>query len=178
MTWSRRRGVPGRAGEGGSVHSIRSRGNVAILAGLVMVASAPRSAPGEGQPLRAIAPDEITWSTVAGYPPGYGRAMLEGEADKPVPFTYRVRLPAGFTFQPHTHATDEHVTVLQGAWSFGVGNTFEAARLRSFPAGSFVVIPAGTPHFIATDTDTIVQVHGVGPIGFRFVGDPGSGPRR
>ena len=143
-----------------------------------MVASAVRSATDDGKPLRAVAPSEISWSGVPGYPPGYARAMLEGEADKAVPFTYRVRLPAGFKFQPHTHARDEHVTVLQGAWSCGVGATFEASRLRSFPVGSFVVIPAGTPHFIATESETIIQVHGIDPIGVRFVDDRGSSAPR
>ena len=121
-----------------------------------------------------MAPSEIKWSAVSGYPPGYARAMLEGEADKAVPFTYRVRLPARFTFQPHTHAGDEHVTVLEGAWSVGVGDTFDASRLRSFPVGSFILIPAGTPHFVATEDDAVIQVHGIGPVGFRFVGGRGT----
>jgi quercetin dioxygenase-like cupin family protein len=156
------------------LHSIRHRNNAILLVGAVLVAAVVRSAPGDGKPVRAVAPGEINWSAVSGYPSGYARAMLEGEADKAVPFTYRVRLPAGFRFQPHTHAGDEHVTVLQGAWSFGVGESFDASRLRSLPAGSFVVIPAGTPHFVATEAETIIQVHGIGPIGFRFVGDPGN----
>jgi quercetin dioxygenase-like cupin family protein len=157
------------------MHFIRSRDLVVVM---IILASALRSARGDGDPVRAVAPSEINWSAVSGYPTGYARAMLEGEADEAVPFTYRVRLPAGFTFQPHTHAGDEHVTVLQGAWSFGVGNTFDASRLRSFPVGSFIVIPAGTPHFVAAESDTIIQVHGIGPIAFRLVGEPGSAARR
>jgi len=160
------------------LHHIRSRHKVGVLGVIVMVASAVRSAPGDGKPVHAVAPNEISWSAVSGYPPGYARAMLEGEAGKAVPFTYRVRLPAGFTFQPHTHAGDEHVTVLQGAWSFGVGDAFDRSRLRSLPVGSFVVIPAGTPHFVTTESETIIQVHGIGPIGFRRLGDPGGGARR
>jgi quercetin dioxygenase-like cupin family protein len=96
--------------------------------------------------------------------------MLEGESDKVLPFTYRVRLPAGFKFQPHTHAGDEHVTVLQGTWAFGIGGTFDPSHLRPLPVGSFVVIPAGTPHFVAVEKDAIIQVHGIGPIGFQPVG--------
>jgi quercetin dioxygenase-like cupin family protein len=119
--------------------------------------------------VRVMIPGEITWTTVTGYPPGYARAMLEGEANKAVPFTYRVRLPAHFRFQPHTHASDEHVTVLEGNWSFAVGESFDASHLRVVPAGSFVIIPAGTPHFVATEGEAIVQVHGIGPISFRPV---------
>jgi quercetin dioxygenase-like cupin family protein len=116
-----------------------------------------------------MTPGDINWTPVDGYPPGYARTMLEGEAASAAPFTYRVRLPAAFRFQPHTHDSDEHVTVLQGVWSFGVGETFDASRLRAVPAGSFVIIPAGTPHFVATERETVIQVHGFGPIGFKGV---------
>lgn len=159
------------------MQSIRGRDKVAVLVGILLVASAVRSAPGDETPVRGVTPSEIKWSAVPGFPSGYARAMLEDEADKAGPHTYRVRLPAGFKVQPHTHAADEHVTVLQGTWSLGVGDTFDASRLRSFPVGSFVVVPAGTPHFLFIESETIVQVHGVGPIGFRLVGDGGSATR-
>jgi quercetin dioxygenase-like cupin family protein len=159
------------------MHSIHSRVALVALLGMTAVASTARSAADEKNSVRAVVPSEMKWSAVSGYPPGYTRAMLEGEADKAVPFTYRVRLPAGFTIQPHTHANDEHVTVLEGAWSVGVGDTFDASSVRTFPAGSFIVIPAGMPHFLAIEKDTIVQVHGVGPVGFRLVGDRGATTR-
>ena len=154
--------------------SFRVRGVVAVLVGIIEVASAVRSTPDDWKSVRAVAPSEVKWSAVSGYPAGYARAILEGEADKAVSFTYRVRLPARFTFQPHTHAGDEHVTVLEGVWSVGVGDTFDASRLRSFPVGSFILIPAGTPHFVSTEDDTMIQVHGIGPVGFRFVGGRGT----
>lgn len=153
--------------------TIRRRDVLAVLVAGATIAFGVRSAPGEENSVRGVVPDEINWSAVSGYPSGYARAMLEGEAGKAAPFTYRVRLPAGFRFQPHTHAGDEHVTVLQGAWSLGIGRTFDAAHLRVFPVGSFVVIPAGTPHFVATESDTVIQVHGIGPIAFRLAGDAG-----
>jgi quercetin dioxygenase-like cupin family protein len=153
--------------------SIR-RGVLALLVAGGAIALGVRTAPDQEKSVRGFAPDEIHWSAEPGYPPGYARVMLEGEAGKTAPFTYRVRLPAGFRFQPHTHAGDEHVTVLQGAWSVGIGSTFDASRLRAFPVGSFVVIPAGTPHFVATESDTIIQVHGIGPIAFQPTGDGGS----
>jgi quercetin dioxygenase-like cupin family protein len=95
--------------------------------------------------------------------------MLDGKADEPGNHTYRVRLPAGFKTEAHTHPADEDVTVLQGIWHFGLGESFDAARLTAVPAGSFVTIPAGTAHFISTETETIVQVHGVGLVGMSYV---------
>jgi quercetin dioxygenase-like cupin family protein len=159
------------------LHSIRSQDRVAVLVGMVLIASTVGSAPGVEKAVRAVTPSELKWSAVPGYPAGYSRAMLEGDADKAGLHTYRVRLPAGFKIQPHTHPADEHVTVLQGTWSLGVGGTFDTSRLRSFPVGSYVVVPAGTPHFLSIESETIVQVQGVGPIGFRLVGDAGSAMR-
>jgi quercetin dioxygenase-like cupin family protein len=95
------------------MRTIRSRDVLAALVVMVTIASTIASAPGEGNSVHAVTPSEINWSAVRGYPSGYARAMLEGEAGKAVPFTYRVRLPPGFTFKPHTHAGDEHVTVLE-----------------------------------------------------------------
>ena len=144
-------------------------GRAITLGALVALGGVPGIRREAAPAVRVVTTGEMTWVSVAGYPPGYARALLEGDAATAGPHTYRVRLVAGFTIQPHTHDSDEHVTVLQGTWSFGVGETFDASRLRAVPAGSFVIIPAGTPHFLAIDRETIVQVHGVGPIGFRPV---------
>lgn len=118
-----------------------------------------------------LQPAAMQWKTVPGYPPGYQRAMLEGEADQPVPITYRVRLPNGFRFAPHVHPWNEHVTVLEGKWHLGIGKTFDAAKMTTLEAGSFVIIPAGVPHFVLAEGQTIVQVHGVGPLGMKLVQD-------
>jgi quercetin dioxygenase-like cupin family protein len=95
--------------------------------------------------------------------------MLEGKADEPGAHTYRVRLPAGFRAEPHTHPADEHITVLQGPWQLGLGESFDTSRLKTLPTGSFVIIPAGTPHFVSTENEAIIQAHGVGPVSLTFV---------
>ena len=43
----------------------------------------------------------------------------------------------------HTHPHDEVVTVIEGTWYLGEGERFDAAKLKGYPAGSFIVIPAG-----------------------------------
>ena len=119
--------------------------------------------------VKILQPAAMQWKSVPGYPPGYQRAMLEGEADQPVEITYRVRLPDGFRFAPHVHPWNEHVTVLQGKWRLGIGNRFDVAKMTTLEAGSFVIIPAGVPHFILAEGQTIVHVHGVGPLGMTLV---------
>jgi quercetin dioxygenase-like cupin family protein len=78
-------------------------------------------------------------------------------------------MPAGFRVEAHTHPADERITVLQGTWHLGFGESFDASRLKALPTGSFVVIPAGTPHFHSTENEAIVQVHGVGVVSMTFV---------
>lgn len=141
-----------------------------IWCGLLLVAGGVVSAQTARTGVRIVTPSDIQWVPVPGYPPGYERMMLEGKADEPGAHTYRVRIPAGFRVEPHTHPADERITVLQGPWYLGLGGSFDASRLKALPTGSFVIIPAGTPHFISTQNEVIVQVHGVGVVSITFVG--------
>jgi quercetin dioxygenase-like cupin family protein len=45
----------------------------------------------------------------------------------------------------------------------GEGERFDPAKLKGYPAGSFIIIPAGVPHFLAAkDGAVTVQVSGTG----------------
>jgi hypothetical protein len=68
--------------------------------------------------------------------------------------------------------------VLAGEWQLGFGEQFDAAALRSYPAGSVYLLPAGVAHFQATATaDTVVQIEGIGPTDTIYV-DPRHDPRK
>lgn len=138
-----------------------------LLAAQSSVTEAARQATSPG--VHILQPSAMQWKTVPGYPPGYQRAMLEGDADQPVPITYRVRLPDGFRFAPHIHPWNEHVTVLEGKWRLGIGRTFDVSKMTTLEAGAFVIIPAGVPHFVVAEGQTIIQVHGLGPLGMKLV---------
>jgi len=82
-----------------------------------------------------------------------------------------VRIPQGSRVLPHTHPDDEVVTVIDGTWYLGIGETFDETKLTPYPVGSFIVIPADVPHFLATKKDrVIVQVSGRGIFRTRYVG--------
>ena len=144
--------------------TIQLTATLALAAALVAAPAHRSASAGHG-----VRPADITWETVPGYPAGYQRAMLEGQTNASVPVTYRVRLPGQFRFKPHIHSWDEHVTVLKGTWYVGFGKRFDESRMEKFEAGSFVIIPGGIPHYVLTHDETIVQVHGVGPVGLTFV---------
>ena len=70
-------------------------------------------------------------------PAGAKWAVLEGDPTQAGPFTFRVKVPGGFKMPPHTHPNIEHVTVLSGAFHFGMGEQLDEAKVKAMPAGSF-----------------------------------------
>lgn len=109
----------------------------------------------------ALTPSEIRWSTPSYYTDGRQRAQLLGDSNSGGVWVDRVKIPAGARVLAHTHPEDELVTVIEGTWYLGEGEKFDAARLKAYPRGSFIVIPAGIPHFVAAgDGPVIVQLSG------------------
>ena len=103
-----------------------------------------------------ISPEQVKWFTPAYYKDGRQRAQLFGDSTKSGPWVDRVKMPASMRVLAHTHPQDELVTVIEGTWYLGEGEKFDSASLKGYPAGSFIVIPAGTPHFVATKNGPVV----------------------
>lgn len=122
------------------------------------------------QPASKAAADGIQWGPApAVFPAGAQLAVLAGDPGKDGEYTVRLRMPSGYRIAPHTHPTDEHVTVIQGTFEVGMGDTFNASGLQALPAGAFVTAPANQAHFAAARGVTIVQVHGIGPFTLTYV---------
>jgi quercetin dioxygenase-like cupin family protein len=108
-----------------------------------------------------VSPDQVRWFTPPYYKDGRQRAQLFGDSTKDGAWVDRVKIPAGMRVLAHTHPQDELITVIEGTWYLGEGKRFDAAKLKGYPAGSFIVVPAGIPHFVATKESTvIVQLSG------------------
>jgi quercetin dioxygenase-like cupin family protein len=103
-----------------------------------------------------LTPDEVRWFTPPYYHDGRQRAQLFGDSSQDGVWIDRVKIPSGSHVRAHTHPQDELVTVIEGIWYLGEGTAFDSEKLRGYPAGSFVVIPAGIPHFVATKGGTVV----------------------
>ena len=105
---------------------------------------------------------EVRWFTPPYYNDGRQRAQLFGDSSQDGTWIDRVKIPGGARVLAHTHAQDELVTVIEGTWYLGEGAKFDSAKLKAYPAGSFIVIPAGIPHFVATKEGTVViQLSGI-----------------
>jgi quercetin dioxygenase-like cupin family protein len=109
----------------------------------------------------ALTPAQVGWFTPSYYTDGRERAQLLGDSSQGGAWIDRVKIPAGKRVLAHTHPQDELVTVIEGTWYLGEGTKFNSTKLKGYPAGSFIVIPAGVPHFVAAkDGTVIVQLNG------------------
>jgi mannose-6-phosphate isomerase-like protein (cupin superfamily) len=131
---------------------------------LALAVQTAASAPAEPKKqVTALEPQDIRWFTPPFYTDGRQRASLRGDSSKGGDWIDRVKIPGGSRVQAHTHPRDEVVTVLEGTWYLGIGKSFDETKLKAYPAGSFIVIPADVPHFLATrEGPVIVQVSGHG----------------
>ena len=133
------------------------------LAVLVFAAITLMSADTKERKIIALTPSQVRWFTPSYYTDGRERAHLLGDSSQGGVWIDRVRMPAGARVFAHTHPQDELVTVIEGNWYLGEGTKFNSESLKGYPAGSFIVIPAGEPHFVAAkDGTVIVQLNGNG----------------
>ena len=136
---------------------------VASMIAAMAVASAVAWSKQSKNQIVGLRPGEIKWFTPPYYNDGRQRAQLLGDSTQDSAWIDRVKIPSGGRVLAHTHPHDELVTVIEGTWYVGEGEKFDAAKLKGYPAGSFIIIPAGLPHFVAArDGSVIVQVSGTG----------------
>jgi ketosteroid isomerase-like protein len=122
-------------------------------------------------------PKALTWvDAPPGLPPGGKMAVLYGNPTQPGPYVLRAQLPAGYKVPPHWHPTAEHLTILSGTLSVGMGETADAGAMKDFGANGYVVMPAEMRHYVTAKTATTFQIHGNGPFAINYV-NPADDPR-
>jgi quercetin dioxygenase-like cupin family protein len=127
---------------------------------------------------RTVRPDQIHWEQPPPTTPcGAKMAVLDGDPKTEGSlFTLRLRFPAGCRIMPHFHPSDEHVTVISGEFAMGMGDVHDQARLETLPVGSFAVMPAVMHHFALARTESVIQLHAIGPFKTTYV-NPADDPR-
>ena len=151
----------------------------ALVAGLTAAVAVAQHEAHQAAPAHVIfTPAQVAWGEAPpSFPKGARFATLVGDPTKPGPFTIRAVFPAGYKIMPHWHPTAEHVTVLEGTYAMGKGDTFDMKALHSLPPGSFSMMPAETRHFAYTEKGVTIQVHGTGPFTLTYV-NPADDPRK
>ncbi len=95
--------------------------------------------------------------------------VLSGDRTKEGLYTVRQKIPAGYSGNPHFHSTDYFVTVLKGNVYLGYGEKYDTTGIKPLEPGSFFMIPAGKIHFEWFKEETLLQVHGFGPVKTEFI---------
>jgi hypothetical protein len=146
----------------------------AVVAAASLGAQTPAGAPaGHG----VVTPDSLTWGPAPpGLPPGMTIAVLAGNPGQAGPFTLRAKMPAGYTIAPHSHPTDENLTVLSGELMAGMGDTIEPAKMQAMGPGAYALMASPMHHYVRAKSETVVQVHGTGPFTITYV-NPADDPR-
>ncbi len=138
---------------------------------------AQEQARGSGLPLhqpgqavfRSVLPEDIDWQPFPAFPPSVRLAVVVGEPSTPHPYVVRVKVPSGVKLMPHRHPEDRVYTVLSGVFYIGLGEAFEADKLKAYPPGSVVVLPGNTYHYHwAQSGEYVTQVTAIGPLGLEY----------
>ena len=121
---------------------------------------------------------QITWGPAPSVvPKGAEVAVLEGDPfGSSGSYTLRLKMPDGYKISPHSHPTDENVTVLSGTLGAGMGDKFDKSSGELMKPGGFVRMPQGVHHYAWANGPTIIQVHGLAPFSFTYV-NPADDPR-
>ena len=152
-------------------------GFAALLAGAVAVAQDKGGAAGATGHV-VVRANAIKWGPAPpGLPPGSQVSVLAGDPGTAGPFVLRAKMPDGYKVPPHSHPTDESVTVLKGMMLVGKGDKFDRAKMEQLATGSFVHMPKDMRHYVVAKGETIIQVNGVGPFDITYV-NPADDPRK
>lgn len=118
---------------------------VAALAGTALVASAKQGK------VVAKAADELSWDDFSPQRPGVKIAQVSGDRLEGG-WKGFVRYPPGSKAGLHAHGSDLELVVVSGSFRFGESSETE----KSYGPGSYLFIPAGTPHTNSTTEETVL----------------------
>ncbi len=109
--------------------------------------------------------------------PGAKFAVISGDPAAKGLVTVRFDMPAGYVIAPHFHPTDQHITVLKGTFSIGMGDVVDKAHASTLTSGGYGVAMANMHHYAFTNTGATIQVHMEGPFAITYV-NPADDPSK
>jgi len=124
-----------------------------------------------------VSASDLKWADVPSLPPGAKIAIIEGQLNEAVPFTFRLKFPANYSIPAHWHPAVERVTVLSGTFNMGVGDKLDPQKTMPLQPGDMMIMQPRTNHFAWGKDEVIVQLNGTGPWGVTYV-NPADDPRK
>jgi len=123
-------------------------------------------------------PALLHWGPAPGvFPKGAKMAVVAGDPAQATPFTVELAMPAGYKIPPHFHPTDEAVAVKKGTLLIGMGDTFDASKMKPMKVGATGSVPANAHHFAAVRGATVISVSAMGPFAMTYV-NPADDPQK
>ena len=110
------------------------------------------------------------------FPLGARMAVMSGDPAKAEQFTVMLTFPDGYKIPPHFHPTDETVTVKEGTFLVGMGDTLNASKTSAMYGGATRTIPAQAHHFAITSGATRIIMTAMGPFAMTYV-NPADDPQ-
>ena len=111
------------------------------------------------------------------FPAGAKMAVVSGDPTKTGPFVIELAMPAGYRIPPHSHPTDEKVTVNKGTFMVGMGDVFDEGNTKAMGVGATGEIKAGMHHYAMAKDATVVTVSSTGPFAMTYV-NPSDDPTK
>ena len=141
---------------------------VAFIGTALAISLASQEKKDAAAPARAIVHyGDLKWTSIM---KGCELAPVSGDPSaEGAPFVLRIRCADGAKIPAHWHPTDEHLTVLKGAFLVGMGDKFDESKLQTMNPGNFTTVPKEMRHFAMNKGETIVQAHGIGPFKVNWV---------
>ena len=102
-------------------------------------------------------------------PRGAKLVVISGNPAQSGPFVIRLKFPPGYAVPPHSHPADEHVTVVEGVVSMGMGSIADSDRMKVIPKGRSIIAPANMAHFASTTQGATLQISSRGPFQVTYV---------
>jgi len=152
-------------------------GIISVAAVLVFAAEESQSTATSATEHRVTKPSDLKWGEAPpGLPASAKVAALNGDPTQAGPFTVRLKAPADYKVMPHTHPTDERLTVISCSFRIGMGERFDETKMQEMGPGSYIVLPSGMAHFAKSAKESIVQIDSEGPLQINYV-NPADDPR-
>ena len=147
----------------------RLRGRLLLFLTLLLI---PSLAVAQGH---VVTPAQLVWRPLI---PGTEMAVVSGDPGKAGLYVLRIRTQAADArVPPHWHPTDEHITVLTGAFLVAHGEQYDASKLTELTAGAHAAMPARMPHFALQRAGSVIEIYGEGPFVVNWV-NPEDDPSR
>jgi hypothetical protein len=119
---------------------------------------------------KAILSENVDWKPFPAFPPSVRLAVVVGDPSMPGPYTIRVKVPHGEKLMPHKHPEDRVYTVISGVFYIGLGDEFDANKLKAYTPGAVIILPGSTSHFHwAKSGEYVTQVNAMGPLGLEYL---------